>query len=956
MHASWQRWLPLGPCLIGLCLFSIIPAQAGIYTDSYSIDAKSGRMITHIKPARASSRVGQVDDNRNATIWSVRLLTYNNRAAAEALQARLTKKGFPSQVVAKAGGSYQVQITGLKSSGQAIAYRRSLLVETNILPEHIHIASKTYADMKRPVLPKKQLVSKPAQMKHSPFQVNRRASNAPPVQPQQKKPLKAPSIPATEAIILHVTLNGADVGNHFITQRADGDFLITKKMLKKIGLKNIPLPQVDDNTPLSLKSIHAWMSYKMDAQSGYLALMVNPSLLPVTDKRLMLRKPSHAEFIQDTALFLNYNIGYQKSFAAPGVISAPFELGMNVKSVSLVNNFIYQQNQQLQRTQTQLVYDNRDSLQRWMAGDIFASSGDRIGGAEIGGISLSRNYGLKPDLFTAPPLQLSTMLTTASEVEVLIDGQSIYKARFPAGKLNLSNIPYYRSGSSNAELIVRDAFGRETTYNESIYTSNSLLAPGFSRYNYAIGLEQQRNASGQLQYGKKALLFASHQYGLSNWLTPGFGLETDGNNARGGITASLLLGNYGQLDVVTAASRRLGVRGSMVYANYNYTGTGIFSPNLFFTSQTADYGGILDPLTATAKLRWNAGAGLSAALGIWGSATVRWSKQMDFQHQQSQSGSLLLSSTNLPASISLTTQLTRTWTANQAVDNQTDISLGRYFDNGIFLTANYNRHNRDNTFGIQIQYSPPLGEGFGYSSSINSSPNGEPVDNTRLQYRNQYGEITASHGGTAKIGTYDVQLSSALLLAGGGLHVSRPIRDSFALVRVNGIDHVNVRVHHQDIGETDANGEIVVPYIYSYTNNSISIDPSVIPLGYKIDTTSKTVTSSYRGGGIVEFNVIKMQTIEGKAYYRRNGKLIPAQYSAIEIDDGKTKKTSIIGYGSLLYLENIKAGTYSARLYNEQTSCRFNLVIPESDRMINDIGDVVCELKPKTATSKTDTK
>ncbi len=776
------------------------------------------------------------------------------------------------------------------------------------------------------------------------------ASSAPPPERApavQRAAVKQPE-PASrhepEPVIVHVTLNTEDAGTHFINSSGDGDLLVTRALLEKIGLTHLPIEQQEDQ-PISLKSLAEWITFKLDEQSGELALMADPSLLPATQKNLTLRQPSTAQLIQDNAMFLNYHVGYQKSAASKAVISAPFELGMNISGLSVVNNFSYRQHGRLLRTQTMMVYDDRDNLRRWSAGDVNASSGDGIGGATIGGINLRKNYGLRPDLFTSPPLQLSTMLSTPSEVEVLIDGQSIYKSDFPAGPLNLANIPYYRSGSGNAELIVRDAFGREQRYSQSIYTSSALLAPGLSAYSYSLGAEQRRQSSGKIKYGNKPLLFASHRYGVTDWFTPGFGLESDGRRIRGGLLGSILLGNYGQLDMVTAGSRRSGVRGGLLHLNYNYTGTGIFSPNLSFTSQSPGYGGILDPITpAAAGSRWRASAGLAVSLSSWGSVSGRWSRQLGFNHQRSQSGSLLLS-THLPAGISLTAQLTRNWTSTAAPDNQTNLTLSRYFSNGLFLNASFSRSNRQNSFGIQLQYSPPLGDGIGYSASATSQPNGRPTTSTQIQYRNQYAEFSGGRSGTAGNGSYDLQLSSALLLAGGSLHVSRPVRDGYALVKVRGMDHVKVSAHNQEIGETDSNGELVVPYLNAYSDNRISIDPAAIPLGYKIQSTSKNVTSSYRGGGIVAFDVVKMQTVEAKAYYRINGKLESAQYSGLELMDGKAKKASIIGDGGQLYLENIHAGTYAARLFNQNRSCRFMLVIPNSDKIINDLGDVICDMK-----------
>ncbi|MBK9162275.1 MAG: fimbria/pilus outer membrane usher protein [Nitrosomonadales bacterium] len=176
-------------------------------------------------------------------------------------------------------------------------------------------------------------------------------------------------------------------------------------------------------------------------------------------------------------------------------------------------------------------------------------------------------------------------------------------------------------------------------------------------------------------------------------------------------------------------------------------------------------------------------------------------------------------------------------------ENRIQASLGHSFSNGLYLSANFSRDNSSNTFGIQLQLSPPLGNGYGYSAGITAPPQGDTTSTARLQYHHDHGEFQLGRSGSGNAPTHDASMSGAVLLAGGG-HLTRPIRDSYAVVRVPGMKRVKVRVQNQQVGETDANGTLALPHLHAYMDNTLS--PSIPPRSrsnYAVDSNSKVVTT-----------------------------------------------------------------------------------------------------------------
>ncbi len=834
--------------------------------------------------------------------WAIEILHFYHDDFAQSLVDDLHEKGLQAQSYLKDHNQYIVVLSGFDSYELALQARNTLLHKTSMKEADIKLTTQQY--------------HKEKSVKH----------------------LDVKKIEQHETVIVHIFLNGSDAGTHFVDKTTD-DFFLTGTFLKKIGVYVLP-KELGESKLVALHSLHDWLSYTLDAQTGDLLLTVNPELLPKQEKSLLVKRNSSATWIQSDALFLNYTLDYTANPRGVDVFTAPLELGLSLAGSSLVSQFVY--NKQLYRSKTQWVYDEKDRLQRWVAGDIQASAGAGIGGASLAGLRVFKNFSLDQNLVTSPGLETHILLDTASTVEVFMDGMSVYKGDFPAGELNLKDIPFYRSGSIQAELIVRDSFGREKHYNQLLYGSVGMLAEGLSEYDYALGVERINTGIASPTYGKNVLLYGHYRYGFSNWFSPSMGVESNGKYGRLSFGGSVLLRAYGQLDALVAASSLKQGKGNFFQFNYNYAGSEIFSPSIFFHTQSLAYGGILDVPASTESKHQAFGGSISTYYQELGGLTARWTQSEDYVKNKTQTGELVFN-TNFPGNISLTTQFLRTWDPQKAPANQVSASLGHSFSNGLYFSANYSSSATVDTIGLQLQWSPPLGEGFGFTENINQQSASDPSTYSRVEYRNQYADVSASARTGKQTESYQAQLNSAFVWTEGGLHVSRPVRDGFALVRVNGVKGgMKVNIRNQYIGKTDSNGELIVPYLNAYTDNVIDIKPEHVSLGYRIPKTSQTVTTAYRSGGLVEFDVVKLQMVEATVFYQVGDKLKAAQYSTVAfMQDGK-KKSTVLGDDGALYLENLKAGIYTLTVFDDVHQCHVDIQVPDSDDMVNNLGRIVC--------------
>jgi outer membrane usher protein len=85
--------------------------------------------------------------------------------------------------------------------------------------------------------------------------------------------------------------------------------------------------------------------------------------------------------------------------------------------------------------------------------------------------------------------------------------------------------------------------------------------------------------------------------------------------------------------------------------------------------------------------------------------------------------------------------------------------------------------------------------------------------------------------------------------------LSRTINDSFGLVRLPGYPDVRVYSENQEIGRTNAAGELVVPRLLPYQKNSVRIEQGDLPFDAEFGVLARDAVPYARSGIVVEFAV-----------------------------------------------------------------------------------------------------
>jgi outer membrane usher protein len=179
----------------------------------------------------------------------------------------------------------------------------------------------------------------------------------------------------------------------------------------------------------------------------------------------------------------------------------------------------------------------------------------------------------------------------------------------------------------------------------------------------------------------------------------------------------------------------------------------------------------------------------------------------------------------------------------------------------------------------------------------------------------------------------------------GSIYATRPVQQSYALIRVPDVGGVRGFSSNQEVGRTSESGDLLVPDLLSYYGNRLSISDQDVPLDYSIEATEKVVSPPHRGGAIVSFPVRKVRSVTGSLTVREGGIAVVPASGELRVRVGESESVSPVGNGGEFYLENVPSGRHPAKVEFEGGTCRFLLEIPASAERFLNLGPVVCGIR-----------
>ena len=741
---------------------------------------------------------------------------------------------------------------------------------------------------------------------------------------------------ADAQLFLELVVNQMNTGRIVAVEQRQGQFFVPASALQETGMK---LPQ-DIKAEVGLDSLPGLHS-EYDSQAQRLLLEVPPDWLPeqfVGRRQAYPRTPALSSF----GALLNYDLYLNDTDDAGTYLAAWNEVRLFDSWGTLSNTGQYRRtlsgdavdtlNNGYLRYDTTWRYSDDDRMLTYEAGDLVSGALPWSSSVRLGGIQLSRDFGVRPDLVTYPLPQFAGEAAVPSSVDLFINGYKSSSADLQPGPYTLTNIPFI-NGAGEAVVVTTDALGRQVSTTVPFYVTSSLLQKGLSDFSVAAGTLRQDYGLRDFSYGP-GVTSGSLRYGLSDSVTLESHAEASDALALGGAGSNVRLGNIGVLNSAVSQSRFDGQTGQQLSLGYQYS-----SQRYSFSWQRlqrrdhyADLTVVDSPYTTLSKRSEQ--ATLSVNLDTWGSLGAGY---FDVRAADDSRTRLL----NLTWSKPLWRSTSFYLSANREIGDSNwavQAQLVIPFDLRGSLAIGSER-GKDGQSQQRVNYSRAVptegGVGFNLGYAKGDGPDYRQAD---LTWRLQSVQLQAGVYGTSDAQTRWADASGSLVWMDRQVFAANRIDDAFVVVSTDGYADIPVRYENQPVGQTDRNGHLLVPWSSAYYRGKYEIDPLNLPANVRSPNVEQRIAVRRGSGYLLEFplsRVIAASIV-----------LVDAQQQELPLGSGVVHKQSgtqtVVGWDGLVYLENLQGQNDLRVTLGDGKTCHVQFAADLAQDQIPLIGPLVC--------------
>jgi len=522
------------------------------------------------------------------------------------------------------------------------------------------------------------------------------------------------------------------------------------------------------------------------------------------------------------------------------------------------------------RLDTAYTYAEPDEMRRWHLGDVLSGGLSWTRPVRMGGAQVITDFAMRPDLISYPLPVLSASAAVPSTVDLMINGVRTLSQPIEPGPFQLRSLPVV-TGAGEVMMTVTDALGRQNVVAVPFYVSTLLLRPGLASYALEAGAVRRRYGTDDSNYGGWAAS-GTLRYGLTDWLTLETHAESAGDLLAAGAGGAFRIGTFGILTAALAGSiGDGGLAGDASRPSNGYLVSLGFerrTPRFsIFGSGTIASTGYRDIAAVNGapvpRRSWR--TGLSTHFGRYGSFSLAYVGRRAGDRLTDDDDDLYLGSAGTDVSLVTASYVARlsdrvnlyvTGYADTERSDSYGAGIGISFSWGgrVYSSAGAGVDSGRTSVRTQVQQSALVPGDFGFR--LYDSEGSYPHRFAEATYISPYGRVTGGADHTDSSGAAGrVGVTGSLALAGGGVFASNTINDSFAVVSSGDVPNVGVLYENRPIGATDSNGRLLVPYLNSFENNRLALDPADLPPDVEAAQLRTMVRPGDRVGVTVDFGV-----------------------------------------------------------------------------------------------------
>jgi len=742
---------------------------------------------------------------------------------------------------------------------------------------------------------------------------------------------------ADAQLFLELVINQMNTGKVVAVEQRSGRLFLPAQTLHETGIK---LPEglgaeVDLD---SLPGLHS----DYDSQGQRLLLEVPPDWLPeqfIGSRQAYPRTPALSSF----GGLLNYDLYLNDTDDGGTYLAAWNEVRLFDSWGTLSNTGQYRQtlsgggnsslNNGYRRYDTTWRFSDDERLLTYEAGDLISGALPWSNSVRLGGVQLSRDFSVRPDLVTYPLPQFAGEAAVPSSVDLFINGYKSSSADLQPGPYTLTNIPFI-NGAGEAVVVTTDALGRQVSTTVPFYVTSTLLQKGLTDFSVAAGTLRRDYTLRDFGYGP-GVTSGSLRYGLSDSLTLEGHAEASDSLTLGGVGGNLRLGQFGVLNTAVSQSRFDGDGGQQLSLGYQYSSQrySVAYQRVQRRDQYADLTVVDSPYTSLSQRSEQ--LTLSLNLERFGSLGAGY---FDVRAADSTRTRLL----NLTWSKPLWHNSSFYLSANREIGDShwaMQAQLVIPFDlHGSLSLSNERSKTGENRQRVNFSRSVPIEGGVGYNLGY-ATGSGADYRQADVTWRLQSVRLQAGVYGTSDAETRWADASGSLVWMDRQVFAANQIDDAFVVVSTDGYKDIPVRYENQLVGQTDKNGHLLVPWSSAYYRGKYEIDPLNLPANVQSPNVEQRVAVRRGSGYLLEFPLTRI--------IAASVVLVDAQQRELPLGSNVTHEQSgartVVGWDGLVYLENLAAqNTLHVELADGKT-CQAQFDIDMQQQQVPLIGPLVCQ-------------
>lgn len=639
----------------------------------------------------------------------------------------------------------------------------------------------------------------------------------------------------------------------------------------------------------------------------------------------------------------NYDAYYTSSQSQSSTLSTWLEQRVFSNYGYLTNNGIYrkysstfQGDSGYMRYDTFWRYSDESSMLSVQVGDFVSNSLTWSNSNRLGGIRISRNFGIRPDLVTYPLLQYSGDATVPSSVDLFINGYKASTTNIEPGPFNLNNTPYI-NGRGEATVVTTDALGRQIQTTIPFYVSNVLLKQGLSDFDFSLGALRRDYGIRHAEYGNP-VMSGIYRYGLTNKLTVSGHTELAKNVRLLGIGTDFTPGYWGTTSLSFSRSRSdmdgQRQQGHQYTAGYSYYSNtfGFGAQRISRSAQYRDVSSVSNDFAPSRQINQLTFSATPFGNGR-GTVGAGYFDVRDSDHRRTRLA-------NLSYSVAVRQNSNFSISLNKAIGERgysASAQLIIPFDSNISTSASVQRNIDGGLSGrIDASRSAPTDGGLSWGAGYSGGT--DHYRHADIGWKGRYATVQGGVFGTPGNNNYWGNLNGAFIAMGNTWFATNKVNDAFIVVSTEGYKDVVVRYENQNVGKTDKNGHLLIPWVSAYHPGNVEIVTMDLPVDIQTPQVEQKIAVRENSGTFVSFPVYKVRPAMVRMVDKR-GQYLPIG-SAIRVNQGMER--SVVGYDGLAFFSHLEKHNQLIVTLPDNMHCMVEFTIPETNATIPEIGPLAC--------------